>query len=129
MKKVSTISNANIDICVGFRTCNEILDKWGCSLEQKSAILGIAAASFTDYQHNSESNLFTNEHQERLSHILNIHFSLKTMFSNSENVYGFMTMENNNPYFNGNTPLSLIEKGDLAALNEVSLRLNNIGSN
>tara|TARA_R110000803_G_scaffold90248_1_gene157550 strand:- start:5671 stop:5877 length:207 start_codon:yes stop_codon:yes gene_type:complete len=31
----------------------------------------------------------------------NIHQSLKEVFSNPENVYGFMNMQNSNPYFNG----------------------------
>lgn len=126
MKSVSATNNVNIDVSVGFRTCNNILDKWGCSTLQKIAILGMTEASFAIYQHDIGSCSFTNEHQERLSHILNIHLVLSSMFSNPKNIYGFMKMENNNPYFKGKTPFSLIETGDLAALSEVSLRVDNM---
>ena len=127
MKKMSGNNSVNIDPQVGFRICNNILNKWGCSICQKAAILGISEIDVETYHNEKNSPSLTNEQLKRLSHILNIHSSLKTIFSNPENIDGFMTMENNNPYFNGRKPLSLIETGELAALSELALRLDNIG--
>ena len=127
MKKMSGNNSVNIDPQVGFRTCNNILNKWGCSTCQKAAILGITEKDVETYHNEKNSPSLTHEQVKRLSYILNVHFSLKSMFSNPENIDGFMTMENNNPYFNGRTPLSLIETGELVALSELALRLNNIG--
>ncbi|WP_260321842.1 MbcA/ParS/Xre antitoxin family protein [Vibrio crassostreae] len=45
------------------------------------------------------------------------------MFNNPSNVYGFMTMKNHNPFFDGKTPLSFIASGELAALEQVAEHL------
>ena len=103
----------NIEHRVSFRTCNNIFDKWGISPHQKCSILGMTEANFTAYLYDSESSSLTTEQLERVSYILNIHFELKTIFSNPKNIYGFMNMENNSSFFKGKTPISLIETGDL----------------
>ena len=128
MKKVAARNSVNIDPRVGFQTCNNILDKWGCSTSQKVAILGITDTKFLTYQKDNETPLLTNDQLERLSYILNIHLALKTIFSNPENIDNFMSLKNNNAYFNGRTPISLIETGELVVLSEVASRLNSIGS-
>ena len=125
---MSSEDNVNIEPHVGFRTCNNILDKWGCTPFQKMAMLGMTEDDFLAYQHYSESSPLTNEQLERLSYILNIHFELKMIFSNYENIYGFMSMKNTTSYFNGQTPTSLIETGDLAVLGRVFLEIKNIRS-
>ena len=128
MKKVSARNSVNIDPRVGFQTCNNILDKWGCSTSQKVAILGITDTKLETYQNDNSPPIQTNEQLERLSYILNIHLSLKAMFSNPENIDNFMSLKNNNAYFNGRTPISLIETGELVVLREVASRLNSIGN-
>ena len=85
-------------------------------------------AHFSAYQNDSENSPLTNEQLEIISYILNIHFELKIIFSNPENIYGFMNMENNTTYFNGQTPLSLIASGDLVVLECVYLEIKNIRS-
>ena len=50
------------------------------------------------------------------------------VFTNPDNVYGFMKMVNNNPYFNGRTPLSLIATGQFGALYEVAKRVDSMRS-
>lgn len=37
----------------------------------------------------------------RISLVLNIHASLRTIFDNPDNVYGFPSMNNHNPFFDG----------------------------
>ena len=126
MKNLSPESKVNIEHHMIFRTCNNIFDKWGISSNQKNSILGMTEADFTAYQSDSESSPLTNEQIERLSYILNIHFELKMIFSNPENIYGCMNMNNNNPNFKGKTPISLIETGDLIALQNVFLEVKSI---
>jgi len=121
MDILSTKKSVNIDLRVVFRTCNNILDKWGGSLAQKARILGMTEVA---YQKINDTPRFTNEQQDRLSYILNIHHALCSIFSNPDNIEGFMTMINNNPYFKGRTPLSLIETGDIKALKEVFMHID-----
>lgn len=120
MNILSTTKKHNIEPSVSFRTCNDILDKWGCSVLQKAKILGMTEIA---YQKINDSVEPTNDQEERLNYILNIHHALCSIFSNPDNIYGFMTMINNNAYFEGRTPLSLIETGGIKALKEVSTRI------
>ena len=53
-----------------------------------------------------------------------MHSALRIVFSNPENTYGFMSMKNNNAFFNGATPLSIIENGDFGSLHEVAKRVD-----
>lgn len=46
----------------------------------------------------------------------NIHATLKSLFSNEENIYGFMSMKNHNEIFNGKAPIEVIESGSLHEL-------------
>ncbi len=96
-----------------------LLEKWGCTTAQKLAILGIAKADFTRYQKDSSVVYLNTEQLYRISYLTNIHQSLKEVFSNPKNLYGFMSMKNNNSYFNGRTPLSIIAKGKVNDFSDV----------
>lgn len=65
---------------------NEILSKWKCEEAISSNIP---------------------EHQ-----ILEIHEELEKIFSNKENIFGFMRMKNNNQPFNGQMPILMLKKGE-----------------
>lgn len=51
---------------------------------------------------------FSQDQVERISYILNIHAGLSVLFSNPENIYGFMNMVNHNEPFNGTRPIDVI---------------------
>lgn len=110
-----------------FNVANNILDRWNCSGVQKEALLGMKRSAL--YKKISESankkpiNLDRDQF-DRVSYILNIHQALKMIFSNDENVYGFVNMPNHNPYFNGKTPMEIMESGALATLYEVYNRID-----
>jgi uncharacterized protein (DUF2384 family) len=106
-----------------FKVGNKILEKWGCSATQKWTILGIPKSSFYRYQKNASTITLNSEQFERLSYIANIHHALRMLFSKNENAYGFMSMVNYNPYFNGKTPLSIISTGRFSSLYEVCKRI------
>ncbi|MDK1287428.1 hypothetical protein [Pseudoalteromonas umbrosa] len=90
-----------------------ILDKWGCSSKQKEQILAIKIkqieAGFVDIKLSDEQLI-------RCSHVANIHAILRAKFTNPRNIYGFMSMKNNNPLFKGKSPISHIESGHLNEL-------------
>ena len=112
-----------INSLVAFKLGSNILEKWRCSAGDKQAILGLTKSSYYRFQ-NNESATLSNDQLERISYIANIHQALKMVFSNPDNVYGFMAMKNDNPFFNGNSPLSLIATGKFGTLYEVFKRID-----
>ena len=108
----------------GLKAALNILDKWGCSPEQAWSILGMKRSTFYKYREGGDRPQLTGDQLERISYILNIHAALRVVFDNPENVYGFMSMENNNPYFNGRSPLDIIATGNFGALYETARRID-----
>ncbi|MBB1441352.1 hypothetical protein H5202_22560 [Shewanella sp. SG41-4] len=87
-----------------------ILDKWKCTQLQVRAVLNLPE----NYKSlDFEKLSFNREQIERVSYILNIHASLRTTFTNPENVYGFMNMVNNDKHFNGMKPIDFICNGEI----------------
>ncbi|KEY59793.1 MbcA/ParS/Xre antitoxin family protein [Serratia sp. DD3] len=125
-KHLNTVAktNANRDL-VAVRAAMEIMDKWGCTAEQQQNILQLSKATFYKYRHGeTKTASLSHDQLTRISYLLNIHSALRIVFNNPENVYGFMTMKNHNPFFNGTTPLSLIENGEFGHLHEVAKRVD-----
>lgn len=113
--------NAN---AIGLKATMNILDKWGCSPEQEWLILGMKKSSYYNYREQPASARLSEDQLERMSYVLNMHQALRIVFDNAENVYGFMRMNNNNPFFNGRSPLELIATGNFGTLYEVSKRID-----
>lgn len=118
--------SSRINNATAFKMGNSILDKWGCSVSQKYAILGIPKSSFHRYLNDPSTVTLSNDQLERLSYLANIHQALRIIFSNPDNVYGFMSMVNHNPFFNGRSPLSIISSGNFGALYEVFKRVDSM---
>ncbi len=123
--KQAYVSN-NIDHSKAFMMGVNILDKWQCTSAQKQAILSIPKSTYHRYLKEPNSVLLNPDQLERLSYIANIHQALRIVFSNPDNVYGFMKMKNENPYFNGRSPLSIIESGNFGALYEVFKHIDSL---
>ncbi|WP_413738844.1 antitoxin Xre-like helix-turn-helix domain-containing protein [Sodalis sp. RH21] len=104
---------------IGLKAVMAILDKWGATPDQAQAILQISKASFYKFKREPGAAQLSNDQLERLSYLLNIHAALRTLFENPENVYGFMGLNNHNPFFNGHAPLELISSGHFGTLYEV----------
>lgn len=118
--------SSQINHAAAFKLGNSILDNWGCSAAQKHAILGIPRSSFHRYVKDPSTVTLSNDQLERLSYLANIHQALRIVFSNPDNVYGFMSMINHNPFFNGRSPLSIISSGNFGALYEVFKRIDSM---
>lgn len=103
-----------------------ILNKWQCSEQEKQAILGISRSTLHKYQGNPDSARMTPDLLERTSYLLNIHQSLKMLFDNDENVYGFVRYPNDNYYFNGSAPMDMMRSGLSSSLYEVNRQLDSL---
>ncbi|MGY3892914.1 MbcA/ParS/Xre antitoxin family protein [Aeromonas enterica] len=117
-------ASGNRDL-IAVRVAMNIMDKWGCSAEQQQNILQLSRAAFYKYRSlETKTASLSHDQLTRISYLLNMHSALRIVFSNPDNAYGFMTMRNNNPFFNGTTPLSLIEGGEFGNLHEVAKRID-----
>jgi dsDNA-specific endonuclease/ATPase MutS2 len=113
---------------VGFNTAVKILKKWGCKTDDMVKILHISKASFLEFKTATSPFYLNGDQLIRISYILNIHAALKSYFSNPENVTGFMTMKNNNPFFGGRSPLHIIKGGEYSDLHDIYCRIEKMGS-
>lgn len=110
----------------GLKAAFNILNKWGCTQEQAMSILRLPKATYYKYLNNPEAARLNDDQVERLSYLVNIHAHLRLLFENPENQYGFMSMKNNNPFFNGRSPLEIIATGSFAALYETHKRIDSL---
>ena len=114
----------------GLRAALNILDKWRASSEQACRILRISRSTYTRARQRDPAwsvGLDTDQLQ-RISMVLNIHATLRLVFDNPENVYGFPAMENHNAFFNGRTPLEIMAQGDMISLYETFRRIDALRS-
>ena len=105
---------------IGLRTARNILQKWGVPAAMQSRILRVSRQSLAKAD---KGVRLDRDQLTRISLILNIHAALRLQFSNPDNTYGFMGMQNNNEFFNGRSPLEVIECGDIIALYETFKRI------
>ncbi|MGL5602604.1 MAG: MbcA/ParS/Xre antitoxin family protein [Silvania sp.] len=120
----ASIARGDRDL-IAIRAAMNILEKWGCTTEQQQNILQLSRAALYKYRHSdTQSASLSHDQLTRVSYLLNMHSALRIVFSNPENVYGFMTMANHNAYFNGATPLSFIAGGEFGNLHEVAKRVD-----
>lgn len=113
----------------GFKSAQNILASWGCNSEQTKKILGLTDNAFRKLKSASDSTNLDKIQLERISHILNIHSTLRSVFSNPKNVKNFMKMNNHNDFFKGLAPIEIIESGDFIKLHETSIHINSLREN
>ncbi|OEY65064.1 antitoxin Xre-like helix-turn-helix domain-containing protein [Marinobacter sp. X15-166B] len=122
--EAQTPSDARRMGITGLRTALNILDKWGCTADQAQAILRLPKATYYKYRNNPDTARLDKDQLTRISYLLNMHQALRIVFENPENVYGFMSKRNHNPFFHGRTPLEVIASGDFGALYETFKRID-----
>ncbi|MCE8004405.1 hypothetical protein [Billgrantia ethanolica] len=110
----------------GIQVAVTILEKWGATVEQGTAILRVSPDTYAQAkQQNPEWQIILDEDQlARISYVLNIHAALRVLFDNPDNLYGFMAMPNYNEGFDGRSALEVIAAGDIGALRETWLHVN-----
>lgn len=113
--------------CVtGLRAAVDILEKWGASSDQACRILRISRSTYTRARQRDPdwAVALDADQMQRISFVLNIHATLRLIFDNPENVYGFASMANDNEFFNGRTPLEIMAQGDMISLYETFRRID-----
>ncbi|ATG72885.1 hypothetical protein AN401_02610 [Zobellella denitrificans] len=102
-----------------------ILDKWGCDSKEQLALLGIHSRSTLNKYKAAHGGLrLSPDTLERMSYILNIHKSLRILFSAEDSVYGWVRKPNQHPFFAGRSAMDVMMGGKVADLYEVSKRLS-----
>ncbi|WP_160109665.1 antitoxin Xre-like helix-turn-helix domain-containing protein [Pseudomonas izuensis] len=113
--------------CVtGLRAAVGILEKWAASSEQACHILRISRSTYTRARQRDPdwAVALDADQMQRISFVLNIHATLRLIFDNPQNVYGFPSMANDNEFFNGRTPLEIMAQGDMISLYETFRRID-----
>lgn len=113
--------------CVaGLRAAVGILEKWQASSDQACRILRISRSTYTRARQRDTawSVSLDADQMQRISFVLNIHATLRMVFDNPENVYGFPAMPNDNLFFNGRSPLEIMAQGDMISLYETFRRID-----
>jgi hypothetical protein len=105
-----------------------LFERWQLTIGQKIAILGFESeADLRIFVNSASSADLTPVLEQRLSLILSIHERLRLLFSNPTNIYGYMTMVNNNSPFDGQRPIEVALR-NLDGLNIVYKALTLIDS-
>lgn len=109
----------------GLKTAVRILENWGATSKQGAAILGINTDTYLmiSQQESPEDTYVDDETLTRASMILNLHATLRIMFDNPLNIYGFMGMTNHNEFFQGRSQLEVMACGDFRSLDETYRRI------
>lgn len=110
------------DGSVILRTALNILEKWKATPQQVCSILRVTHSRISRIRQAMSVKL-DRDQLERASIVLNCHASLRLIFENPDNVYGFVSMENYNDFFNGRKPLEVMAQGDLMSLFETYKRI------
>ena len=110
---------------VGLRTALNILAKWKTSTEQAGNILRVSRSTISRARTDKAVSL-DEDQLKRVALVLNIHSALRMLFDNPANVYGFMQMENHNEFFNGRSPMDVVQGGDMIALYETFRRIDSL---
>jgi isochorismate synthase EntC len=89
-------------------------------------ILGLEKSAYDESLKNMNKVLLSDEQLQRVSYILNIHSALRVLFENTENLYGFMLMNNHNAFFNGRKPIDIISTRRLDDLSDTFKRIDSL---
>ena len=102
----------------GLRAAMNIMERWGATREQMGKILRVSASTLARSKANTgEGAKLDDDQLDRISHVLNIHAALRTLFENPANLYGF---------FNGRSPLDVMSDGSFASLYETHRHIDGL---
>ena len=109
---------------IGLRTAVTILERWQANHNQIRRVLRISRPTLHRAKTGSIVSRLDCDQLMRISMVLNMHATMRTVFENPANVYGFMRFKNGNEFFNGQSPLEVIAQGNMLALIETYRRID-----
>lgn len=121
----SEFSSTELSVA-GFKAADKILASWGCTTQKIQKILKVSKSSYFKFKSHPNLAKLSDDQLERVNYLLNIHQSLRMVFSNPANISGFMGSVNNNDFFAGRVPLNIISSGRFGDLYEVAQRLSSL---
>ncbi|MFP3480677.1 antitoxin Xre-like helix-turn-helix domain-containing protein, partial [Burkholderia sp. SIMBA_057] len=78
---------------VGLKAAVRILEKWRASGEQGEAILRVSHSTYARARRGDLVEIKLDSDQlTRISYVLNIHATLRMIFDNPDNLYGFVNL-------------------------------------
>jgi len=90
-----------------------ILADWQTTAEESAIILMVSSSMILEALDGSLTRVELEPEQvQRITLLVDIDLCLRALFSNPENTFGFMRMGNNNPFFDGCSPIERILTGD-----------------
>ncbi len=111
----SALLQNKAESAVGLKIACRIIQQWGASADQIEQILNLPYDLCQEAIEMAEVSLQPDQ-LHRIALVLDIHASLRSLFMNPDNVKGFITMQNYNAFFAGQTPLELLASGDMDEL-------------
>ncbi|TKB43556.1 antitoxin Xre-like helix-turn-helix domain-containing protein [Thalassotalea mangrovi] len=106
----------------------KIMESWSCNHSQMAIILGISNSSLRRYLKHPEQARLSHDQQTRLSYVLNIYQSIRTIFNNPTNVDNFMSLKNHNGLFQGRAPLDLLLEGSIENMMDTYKHIDSIAN-
>lgn len=104
-----------------------IIGGWEATPGQACKILRISPSTYRRASKGcSAGRRLDQDQQQRIGLVLGIHASLRTVFANQANVQGFPSFKNDNPFFDGRSPLEIMSQGDMISLYETYKRIEQL---
>lgn len=112
------------DLSGALRTVLNILDAWHISPQDRILLLGCDQDTYNRWINTRQLGEILPDTLERLSYILGIWKALQVLHPNSAATNTWVHRPNSAPEFNGETPLSVMARGQLAGLSRVRRHLD-----
>jgi hypothetical protein len=109
---------------IALRTAVNIMEKWEATSRQIESVLRISRSTYVRAKDHERHVSIDSDQLARASLVLNIHASLRTIFDNPDNVYGFPSMKNDNAFFDGRSPLEIMSEGSFIQIYETFRRID-----
>lgn len=103
-----------------------LVEKWGWSSREAAQAIAIDEGLYSDLKRTLVSEGLNDDQQLRVYYLLAIDSLLHDLFSNPENIYGFINMSNDNNYFNGKSPKEKILGQPTIELKETLTRIKTL---
>ena len=105
---------SRVHAAAGLKAFFALAEKWRLGPEQARILLGQPSKRTFYNWKGGKVGAPPRDTMSRIGYLLGIHRALRTLFSNPENVYGWIGRENQD--FNGRTPLQRMLGGDVTDL-------------
>jgi hypothetical protein len=103
------------------RTAVTIMDKWRATPDEIERVLRLNGSMSPPSFETPTLAQLDDDHLIKISHILNIHSSLRFLFDTPEKAHAFPSMANHHAPFQGKSLLEFLGKGDLICLEEAAI--------